>query len=242
MANKAGKCRSPKRLSPFRKRPTVQDKSGSSFESLGGVFLVGVGTDSDSSRSLKSSPEDLPNEWTSSGASNHHENSPLVMRQTLINSSMKGLLENDEMFDLLGEQEILGRVMLRSRQLPKENANQFANNHVMINNERTRKQVPPLKRVRDLDEIAREHAASMATKGELSHKNPSEIQERLEEGLTRRLGSNVVRGSNISGIHKNMMQSLSDKNNILDRRFTCVGLGTAKADDGTLYLCQIFRS
>jgi hypothetical protein len=38
-----------------------------------------------------------------------------------------------------------------------------------------------------------------------------------------------------------MMETVADRNNMLDRRLTCMGIGTAKADDGTLYLCQLFR-
>ena len=35
----------------------------------------------------------------------------------------------------------------------------------------------------------------------------------------------------------------ADRNNILDRRFTCMGMGTAKSPDenSKLYICQIFR-
>jgi uncharacterized protein YkwD len=51
----------------------------------------------------------------------------------------------------------------------------------------------------------------------------------------------VTRGANLHAIHSYMMTSVADRNNIMDRRFTSMGVGTAKADDGTLYLCQIFR-
>ena len=45
----------------------------------------------------------------------------------------------------------------------------FANNHMMVNKERTRRDIPPLRRERRLDELAREHAKQMANKQRLFH-------------------------------------------------------------------------
>ena len=95
--------------------------------------------------------------------------------------------------------------------------------------------------MRDLDAIAREQAKLMSTQQELFHAEPKAIQEQLGRECGRRIGENCSKGSNLHTIHVAMMQSLADKNNILDRRFTCMGIGTSKAMDGTLYLCQIFR-
>ena len=63
----------------------------------------------------------------------------------------------------------------------------------------------------------------------------------LEDGLDmERVGVNVGCGSGVEQIHRHMMASLSDKNNITDRRFVSMGVGTAKSEDGILYMCQIF--
>ena len=90
-----------------------------------------------------------------------------------------------------------------------------------------------------LDEIARKHAAQMSEEQSLFHADPTELL--LDEST--RIACNVGRGSSVNSIHKHMMtNSVSDKNNITDRRFVSMGVGTAKAADGTLYLCQIFSN
>jgi uncharacterized protein YkwD len=43
----------------------------------------------------------------------------------------------------------------------------FASNHGMINSERAKKYMPALVRIPELDELAREHAASMVRSNEL---------------------------------------------------------------------------
>ena len=108
----------------------------------------------------------------------------------------------------------------------------------MVSN--TTKQAPPLKRMRDLDAIAREQAKMMASEQMLFHAEPVAIQEQLGRECGRRIGENVTKGTDLHAIHSKMMTTLADKNNIMDRRFTWMGVGTAKASDGTLYLCQIF--
>lgn len=215
------------------------------------------------------SGDSLPNNWNSSGSEEHHEGAPLVARKAIAEdeqhttNAIPGLE--------LGDEELLGRIMLKSRKLPQSDG-YYASNHVMINNERVKRQVsymkqntwswqracdisiatnydllyctvqiPPLKRMRDLDAIAREQAKLMASSQELFHAEPMAIQEQLGRECGRRIGENCSKGSNLYTIHASMMQSLADKNNILDRRFTGMGIGTSKADDGTLYLCQIFR-
>jgi uncharacterized protein YkwD len=55
-----------------------------------------------------------------------------------------------------------------------------------------------------------------------------------------RLGENISCGQNLKEIHQAMIASASQQNNMLDRRFLAMGVGTAKASDGTLYVCQIF--
>ena len=99
----------------------------------------------------------------------------------------------------------------------------------------------PLVRLRELDEIAREHAEEMASKNSLFHTSPDELQSKFQRA-SRRLGENVNKGKSIRGIHKAMMATRADRNNMLDRRFTHMGMATARgSEDGELYLCQVFR-
>ena len=131
----------------------------------------------------------------------------------------------------------------------------------MVNSERTERNVPPMRRERKMDRIAAEHAKLMAEERQLFHiDNPIELQDRLlgrdgDDGENddrdnddrrlafKRLGMNVGRGirtQSISEIHKFMMAALAERNNIRDNRFFRMGMGTATAENGVLYLCQIF--
>lgn len=71
---------------------------------------------------------------------------------------------------------------------------------------------------------------------------PAQHGQRPLSDPNRRIGENVYRGKTIKDMHTAMMKSQSHRNNILHRRFIYMGVGTAKGDDGLLYLCQIFSS
>ena len=66
----------------------------------------------------------------------------------------------------------------------------------------------------------------------------------LESGPCRTVGENVCKGTSVQFIQKKIMRSPkyeSDKNNVLDRRFSSFGVGSAPDVDGILYICQIFK-
>jgi uncharacterized protein YkwD len=114
----------------------------------------------------------------------------------------------------------------------------------MINHERTKSNnnMVPLKRSREMDDLARQHASEMAELRSLFHANQNNLEETLG---AKRFGANVGRGLNLHEIHTYMMTSsvdASNRNIIIDPRFVSLGVGTAKAADGTLYLCQIFSN
>jgi uncharacterized protein YkwD len=200
-------------------------------------------TSSPDSSSHSSASDSTPTHgWISSGSQGHHKGSPLVAKRALVlGNGRRGLVvpEDDQDEDALDQAEALGQIMLRARQLPKDSWD-FASNHVMINAERTKRMISPLVRDTVLDKLARAQAADMALSNRLYHSDPSDLELDIDAPL-RRLGENVTRGSTLEKIHKSMMNSAADKNNISDRRFTHMGMGTAKASDGTLYLCQLFR-
>jgi hypothetical protein len=136
------------------------------------------------------------------------------------------------------EVALLGKIMERSRHLP--GTSHYASNHIMVNKERTKRVTAPLVRLHELDELARRQAQRMADQSELFHSFPGEIQMNFHRP-SRRFGENVARGVSIHDIHNEMMRNRADRNNILDRRFTNMGMGSARGLDGNLYLCQIFR-
>jgi hypothetical protein len=194
-----------------------------SFQTIGGVYATAYDAPFSTS-------------WISSGSSNHHDDAPLRVKKSPSGRSFRS--EDDERIHL-GDREVMGRSMLNSHKLPKSSGC-YANNHVMINVERVKRYVSPLMRVPSLDELAKEQAILMAASKELSRSDPVGLGDRIRD-RSRRLGVNVVSGSNLHDIHSKMMKkSLADMNNILDRRFVSMGVGTAKSADGKLYVCQIF--
>mmetsp|Transcript_1230 Transcript_1230/g.3174 ORF Transcript_1230/g.3174 Transcript_1230/m.3174 type:complete len:204 (-) Transcript_1230:110-721(-) len=112
----------------------------------------------------------------------------------------------------------------------------YSSNHVLVNRERIRRRMDPLVRDLQLDEVARRQAEAAMESGKVKHSQAAPC------GLVcRRLGENVACGKTIRAIHNDMMHSPSDKRNILDARYKRMGMGTARGEDGILYLCQIFQ-
>ena len=125
----------------------------------------------------------------------------------------------------------------RSQQLP--GTWYYSSNHIMVNNERTKKNVPALTRKSDLDAAARLHAQDMAAKNRLFHTTSKALQANIGRPC-RRIGVNVFRGENIRAIHSEMIVSPSDLRNMLDDRYFEFGMATARGPSGDLLLCQIF--
>jgi len=116
-------------------------------------------------------------------------------------------------------------------------------NHIMINNlRRDHYSVHALVRSRELDEIAREHAAYMARKQVMVHavEDESELQDKLR---AKTVGSNVQRGVSVQVMHEYTLRTKGEAlANLVSSQFTELGMGTAQGSDGKLYLCQLFRN
>lgn len=225
----------------FRRKSQRQPEK--EFATIGGVFAKDGEkylTKQASSRSVstidtRKSDESTSSHssWNSSGLPGHHKGAPLVAEKypslTRINPESR-----------LSEEEMLGRIILKSKKLPTSNG-YLVSNHVMINNERVKRFVPPLRRMPEMDLLAREHAKLMATRNELFHSDAEELHKEMGRQSERRIGENVASGNSVPDIQKKMMSCLADRNNVIDRRFIHMGVGTAKSSDGTIYLCQLFR-
>lgn len=184
-----------------------------------------------SSNSSGSSPSKISSSfsWKSSGSAEHQKGSPLVA----IDQDCGDEPTADEITRL-------STIMTRSRQLP--GTWYYSSNHILVNQDRIKRTIAPLIRMRELDELARAHAEKMAADRRMIHISPAVVTCALKDKTCRRLGSNVAKGQTIREIHGNMMQyKQSHRNNILDRRFINFGMGTALGTDGDLYLCQIFQ-
>jgi Cysteine-rich secretory protein family len=226
------------RVSSVRPSPTVVASlaSSSAFDDPGGVFVSTRSLlEADELDELRKSTrtESTVSEsqeqscWSSCDKLDYHRGAPLI-----VTSPESGHPIDDPAAEL-------GIVLAKSRRLPASTA--FASNHVMVNNDRISQMVAPLIRLSELDAIARSHAEDMARKGEVFHSKPQEIRSSFCRA-SRRLGENVARGPDIRAIHAGMMNNVSDRNNLLDRRYTNMGMATARGkDDGLLYLVQVFR-
>jgi uncharacterized protein YkwD len=223
-----------KRQSASSRRRYAQKAKGRKTQSLveatvkseGGVFLSvrtlptaddsSSSADSDTVTSYPSSAASTS--WRSAESASFLPRSPLVIKE---------------------EEEALGLIMAKARNLPT--TWYYSSNHVMVNQERVKRTIAPLVRMRELDEIARENVDAMVCENRAAHSNPDFLRIRFQRP-SRRLGENVAKGSSIRAIHKAMMMETgSDFNNIADRRYTHMGMATAKASDGELFMCQIFR-
>lgn len=218
-------------------RSLINDVTNSS--DIGGVFVNAknlstsattldtfLTADGSSSLSSVDSSLEFNTTWVSSGERQHNKNAPLLVSDP----------ENPTIIKDAAEE--LGKLLAKSRFLPT--TGHYASNHVMINQERTRRIAAPLKRLRELDEIAREQARKMASARRLFHSTPEELSAKFQRP-SRRLGENVGCGESIHDIHKDMMKNRANKNNILDRRYTHMGTASLKGSDGKLYICQVFR-
>ncbi len=89
----------------------------------------------------------------------------------------------------------------------------------------------------DLATVARSHAAEMARQNRLHH-NPrlsSEVQG------WESIGENVGVGTSVDDVHQAFMASESHRHAILSSDFTEVGVGVFVAEDGRLWISQVFR-
>jgi uncharacterized protein YkwD len=203
-------------------------------KSEGGVFLSvrTLPTDSDSSSSSDSdavtrSPSSSPlTSWKSTEGDSFLPRFPVVASDP----EKGGEPIKDEV-------EASGLIMAKARNLPT--TWYYSSNHMLVNQERIKRAIAPLVRMRELDEIARKNVDAMARENRAFHSNPNFLKIRFQRPA-RRLGENVAKGSSIRAIHKAMMATRSDSNNIADRRYTHMGMATAKASDGELFICQIF--
>ncbi|KAL3921215.1 MAG: hypothetical protein SGILL_002863 [Bacillariaceae sp.] len=176
--------------------------------------------------------------WMASTSEDHHRGLPKLIRRPQY-----------DCFNEHDDEKLLKKIINKARKLP-QNTGRYASNHIMINTERTRRNVPPLTRDRDLDRAAKEHAKVMAESKLVRHmESPAELQAKIVEGkedadrqrlFFPRLGVNISRGKSVEDIHKFMMATLAERNNIIDKRFTTMGMATHRADNGHIYLCQVF--
>ena len=93
----------------------------------------------------------------------------------------------------------------------------------------------------ELEALANEHAKAMAARRSTFHSDPKVSLTCLEKQPTRRLGENIIAGDNALSMHMKMLEDVTNYTNMVDGRYTEVGMGKARGSDGKYYMCQIFR-
>jgi uncharacterized protein YkwD len=115
----------------------------------------------------------------------------------------------------------------------------------LVNKERAKEKLPPLKVDEKLCKAARGHAANMARQGKLEHildgKRPG---QRIEAAGYRFLecGENIFLASknNPARVVAGWMESRGHRESILSKDFTETGLGIARTAGGDYYFAQVF--
>jgi uncharacterized protein YkwD len=110
----------------------------------------------------------------------------------------------------------------------------------LVNAERTSRGMPAFARRADVDAIAVGHSRKMAARNDIWHNDDYFTAATKNAIGAVLLGENVALNRSIDDMHRRLMASPHHRDNILDRRFTQIGIGVAVADDGVLYGTENF--
>ena len=111
---------------------------------------------------------------------------------------------------------------------------------VLLNGERSGQGLPHITLRDDVSAFSGPHSEAMAAKGAIWHNDAyftAAVKQRLNARL---LGENVARNTDIDDAHRRLMNSPGHRANILDGRFTVVGLAVYDDGWGNLYVTQSF--
>jgi len=116
----------------------------------------------------------------------------------------------------------------------------------LTNQERAKEKLPPLKPNPILMKIARAHSQNMAKQEKLAHELDGKKPHQRAEDAGYKLGwigENCAVGSDPyapKDVVKSWMDSPGHRRNILDKRYTEIGIGMAKTSGGDIYWTQVF--
>jgi uncharacterized protein YkwD len=108
-----------------------------------------------------------------------------------------------------------------------------------MNEERTARGLPVLHRRDDVDGVAQAWSGHLASERRLSHNDAFFTSESRARHGAKALGENVAVNRSAEAAHVALMNSPHHRDNILDARFTVVGLG-AVYQDGSWWVTQDF--
>jgi uncharacterized protein YkwD len=116
----------------------------------------------------------------------------------------------------------------------------------MVNQERTKQNLPPLKPDPELTMVARAHSKDMFARGYFAHLTPEGKTpfDRMRSGGVRYLsaGENLALGQTLTICHNGLMNSPGHKANILDKSYGRLGIGILDGGMHGLMVTQNFRN
>lgn len=119
----------------------------------------------------------------------------------------------------------------------------------LVNRERRKRNLNELEWNADLAEMARKYSEKMADENFFSHFDlqGANVAKRAQKARIKgwtRIGENLFTIENYSSFDrfavKAWMNSPSHRQNILDKDWTTTGVGVAQADNGDVYITQVF--
>ncbi|HEX9618971.1 MAG TPA: CAP domain-containing protein [Polyangiaceae bacterium] len=94
-----------------------------------------------------------------------------------------------------------------------------------------------------LDRLAREHAEAMREARRLAHdtgRGDATIRARVALADVVVGGENIAHAATLRDAHRTLWESPSHRSNMLNGRFGAVGIGVARDEDGSLWVCELF--
>ncbi|RYF84679.1 MAG: hypothetical protein EON98_08575 [Chitinophagaceae bacterium] len=117
---------------------------------------------------------------------------------------------------------------------------------VLVNQERTKRGIPPVKADPELTKVARAHSTDMFARGYFSHYTPEKKDpfDRMKKAGVRFLtaGENLALGRTLKICHEGLMNSPGHKANILNPAFGRLGIGIMDGGIYGLMISQEFRN
>ena len=116
----------------------------------------------------------------------------------------------------------------------------------LVNAERMRRSLQPLKADGQLADLARAHSRDMFARGYFSHVSPDgqDLRDRMRKARLGYLvaGENLALAATLPAAHQGLMHSPGHRANILQPRFGRVGIGVLDGGDQGLLVTQDFRN
>lgn len=124
----------------------------------------------------------------------------------------------------------------------------------LVNRDRQRNKRRALTASAQLAQIAREHSRDMADNDFFNHRSPATgvLEDRLEaagiipkwpstRAVSISYGENIAVDRTVAAAQANLMESPGHRKNILNRKFTQIGIGIVQKEE-SLWITQVFSS